>query len=324
MPTVMLVSPTDRSNRSVSAGSRSVRVSMENWIFRGKRPISSAKANTCGRCKPNSGSRNLNERKPQRPMPCRISSPTASGLRRRVRIVQHDVGTIVALHRAAAAGLDQRRGKPPKVVADAKLLRAERRPVGQRQPVEVLQRAQLHGRPRPGQHFVELPQQLLGLALDHGHAQVGEELRQHGGRRTHHQHPRRRIAPQQAGHHVVLQRERQQRRIEDVQIGAGGKPVLGIFDAVSEPGEDRRQVGKHQRHRPAVAGVETPNQPAAEAAVAGILADAETAGEILRDVVLSRVPEYDVHGREGFGDLGIWGFRILRPHARRLRPAGTV
>ncbi len=214
------------------------------------------------------------------------------------RVVQHDVGTIVALHRAAAAGLNQRRGKPRKVVADAELPRPKRRPVGQRQAVEVLQGAQLHGRPRPGQHLVELPQQLLGLALDHGHAQVAEKLRQHRGRRADHQHPRRRIAPQQSGHHVALQRERQQRRIEDVQIRAGGKPVLGILDAVSEAGEDRRQVGEQQRHRPAVAGVKPANHPAAQRAVAGVLADAETAGEILRDVIFSRIPENDVHGRK--------------------------
>ena len=37
--------PRPRSSRSVSGGSRSMRVSIENWIFRGSRPIRSANAN---------------------------------------------------------------------------------------------------------------------------------------------------------------------------------------------------------------------------------------------------------------------------------------
>ena len=46
------------------------------------------------------------------------------------RVLQDDVRAIVALQRAAAAGLDQARGKSREIVADAETLRPKRRPVG--------------------------------------------------------------------------------------------------------------------------------------------------------------------------------------------------
>ena len=230
--------------------------SMENWIFRGKRPICSAKLEHLRAVQAEERIAKLERAE----TPAADVLPHLLGHRFRAanagRVVQHDVGTIVALHRAAAAGLDQRRGKPRKVVADAEPPRPKRRPVGQRQAVEVLQACPT-APPSPGRASTSssfhsncsaspLTTVTPRSPKNSGstEAAVPTTSTRAAGSRV-----------QQSGHHVALQRERQQRRIEDVQIGAGRKPVLGILDAVSEAGEDRRQVGKQRRHRPAVAGV---------------------------------------------------------------------
>ena len=61
---MMLVNPADLSSRKVSSRIRSTRVSIENWIFFGKRRIPSATAKTFLRLRPKRGSRNLNDSNP--------------------------------------------------------------------------------------------------------------------------------------------------------------------------------------------------------------------------------------------------------------------
>ena len=113
-----------------------------------------------------SGSRNLNERKPQ------LSNAAGDFLGHRLGIaeprgvIEQNIRAVVALERAAPAGLNVGRRKSPEIVADAEFFRLKRRPVGRRQAVEIVDHAQLHGRMGPLENFVQLPQKLLRLALD--------------------------------------------------------------------------------------------------------------------------------------------------------------
>ena len=118
---------------------------------------------------------------------------------------------------------------------------------------------------------------------------------QNRGQRANHQHAGRRPPLQQAGHHLPLQVQRQERRIEDIQIGVRGQAVFGIFHAMTQAGENGRQIGEQQCRRPIVAVVEVADHAAAKRAVAHVLPDAETTSKILGNVQFSRIPENNVH-----------------------------
>jgi len=103
-------------------------------------------------------------------------------------VVQCQVGAVIALEAAAAAGLDQARGEPPEIVADAESRGTHQGPIRQRQAVEVRDHAQLDFGRRMFDHFLQPPEQLLGLALHDRHIQILELLRQHAGRRADDEH----------------------------------------------------------------------------------------------------------------------------------------
>ena len=170
MPTVTLVKPARFIARSVSGGSSSMRLSIENWIFCGQPADLLDEA----------GGPLAAETEKRVAKLERAKAPAANALPNflhdRLRfakargVIQHQVGAVVALEAATAAGLDQARRESPEIVADAEPRRPQGRPIGQRQAIEIFDHAQLHLGPRLGKHFVQPPEQLLGLALHDGHA----------------------------------------------------------------------------------------------------------------------------------------------------------
>ena len=145
------------------------------------------------------------------------------------------------------------------------------------------------------EHFVQPPEQLLGLALHDRHAQVLEFLRQHAGRGADHEHAGLRLFGQQAGDDLAFQVERDQRRVEHVEIGPARRLIDNVLHAMPQPGEDCRQVGKQQGRRPAIAAVEPADDRIPRPAQPAVHAHAKAAGKIFGNVELASIPEEDVH-----------------------------
>ncbi len=197
----------------------------------------------------------------------------------------------------------------------------QRRPIGQRQAVEVFEHSQLHFGLGVVAHFVQPPEQLLGLALHDRHAKVGELLRQDAGRGADDQHTGLRLFGQQAGHDLAFQVERDQRRVEDVEICALRRPVDNILNAMPQPGEDRGQMGIQQGRRAAIAAVEPPHDCVPPRRPCGHGARRGTCRRQNRRQNLSRrqVGEYPRggcswseqgagSGEQGYLGFGIWDF----------------
>ncbi len=235
------------------------------------------------------------------------------------RILLNDIGAIVAFQHTSAALLHHARGKHREVIADAESLRFEQRPVRHGERVEIGNLADCHLPLRAGQHLVQLPPELLRFAFYKRDVEPVKRLGQHVRYEPGRQQFAARVLVQRFSHGLAFHRQRHQRRVEYVDIGAARNAVLRIFHRMSQPTKDGSQISKVKRHRTAVSFEQVAYQSAAQSSATWKLADAIAAGEVLGRILFSRVPQDDSHSPAFCCSKP--KVQSLRPDADRLRQA---
>ena len=244
---------------------------------------------------PNSGSRNLNDRKLCRAASNRISSATSSGSRS-ASAAAGDIRAIVAGQQAAATGLNQRSGKLPEIVPQPKTPRPKRRPIGQRQAIEIRRPIRTStDSVLAGQHFVQLPVQLLGFAAHQRRAAAGKCLRQMPGQAPTTSTRGRGCWASTSAMAWRLQIERHEAGLKTYKSAPAGVRSSQIFHPMSGRRKMAARWAYSSAYRPLFAADEIADDHAGHAASGRIAADTETAGKILADSPPPRVPQHNMH-----------------------------